>query len=107
MSSLANKYSDWQIYGFFGLFLANTIWIHYASFLVKSVVGTNDVVSSLQEMAPFLVIYVGIPLGISFLISFKMYNNGMLSKPIYAVLLLSGFLVSLIFVVSDYLFLGK
>ena len=35
MSSLTNKYSNWQIYGFFGLFLTNAIWTYYAIAFVK------------------------------------------------------------------------
>ena len=97
MSSLVNRYSSWQIYGFFGLFLANAIWIHYASFLVKTIIDTNDVVSSMQEMTPFLVIYVGIPLGVSFLIAYVMHRRNMLDRQNHMFLLLSGLVTNVIF----------
>ena len=107
MSSLTNKYSNWQTYGFFGLFLANAIWTFYALVVLKALPGQIDVVDYFYDVVPILGIHVTIPLVVSFLISFKMYRNNMLSKPSYAVLLLSGFLVSLVFVISDYFLLGK
>ena len=107
MSSLTMKYSNWQVYGFFGLFLANAIWTFYALVVLKVLPGQSDVVDYLYDVIPILSIHVTIPLVVSLLISFKMYHNKMLSKPSYAVLLLSGFLVSFILVMSDYFLLGK
>ncbi|MCH9659107.1 hypothetical protein K0U27_10570 [archaeon] len=107
MSSLTNKYSNWQIYGFFGLFLANVVWAFYALVVLKALPGQSDVVNYFYDVIPILGIHVTIPLVVSFLISFKMYRNQMLSKSNFAVLLLSGFLVSFIFVMSDYFLLGK
>ena len=97
MNSLVTKYSNWQIYGFFGLFLATAIWIHYASFLVQTIVDTNDVVSSILEMVPFLILYVGIPLGVSFLIAYVMRRHNMLDRQNLLFLLMSGLMTNMIF----------
>jgi len=105
MSSLTNKYSNWQIYGFFGLFLTNAIWTYYAIFFVKIIPHEKDVIGYLYDMTPAFAVYVGIPLVVSFLISYRMYKHKMLSKLNYFILLLTGFLVSLIFWISDYFLL--
>ena len=107
MSSLTNKYSNWQIYGFFGLFLANVVWTFYALFVLKELPGQSDVVDYFYDVVLIFGIHVTIPLVISLLISFKMYRSKMLNKSSYTVLLLSGFLVSFILVMSDYFLLGK
>ena len=106
MNSLANKYSNWHIYGFFGLFLANAIWTFYVLVVLKAMPNQNDIVDY-YDVIPILGIHVTIPLVTSFLISYKMYRNKMLNKSNYTVLLLSGFLISFIFVISDYFLLGK
>jgi len=107
MNSLANKYSNWQIYGFFGLFLANVVWTFYALVVLKAMPNQSDIVDYFYDVIPILGIHVTIPLVVSFLISYKMYHNKMLNKSNYTVLLLSGFLISFIFVISDYFLLGK
>jgi len=106
MSSLANKYSNWKIYGFFGLFLANVVWTFYALVALKAIPNQNDVIDYFYDVIPILGIHVTIPLVVSLLISFKMYRNNMLIKSNYIVLLLSGFLVSFVLVMSDYFLLG-
>lgn len=102
MNSLTSKYSNWQIYGFFGLFLTNTIWTFYALTFVKITLYEKNVIGYLYDMMTTFGIYVGIPLVISFLISYRMYKHKMLNKSNYFVLLFFGFLVSLIFVASAY-----
>lgn len=102
MSSLVNKYSNWQIYGFFGLFLINTVWTFYALIFVKIIPYEKDIFGYLYDITPIFGVYVGIPFVVSFLISYRMYTHKMLSKSNYLILLLVGFLVSLIFVVFDY-----
>jgi len=105
MKSITEKHSNLQIYGFFGLFLTNAIWTFYAITFVKIIPHEKDVIGYLYNMMPAFVIYVGIPLVVSFLILYRMYKHKMLSKSNYFILLLIGFLVSLTFWVSDYFFL--
>lgn len=102
MSSLANKYSNWQIYGFLGLFLTNTIWTFYVLFLAKMIPFEKDVVGYLREMVQIFEIHIGIPLVVSFLIAYRMYGHKMMNNSNYFTLLLFGFSVSLIFVVFDH-----
>lgn len=105
MTYLKNKYSNSQIYGFFGLFLTNAILTYYAIAFVKIIPHEKDVLSYLYDMIPMFGVYVGIPLVVSFLISYRLYKHKMLSRSNYFILLLIGFLVSLIFWVSDYFLL--
>jgi len=105
MNSITEKYSNLQIYGFFGLFLTNAIWTYYAIAFVKIIPHEKDVIGYLYDMVFAFGIYVGIPLAISFLISYRMHKHQMLSKSNYLILLLAGFLVSLIFVIFDYVVL--
>ncbi|MCV0391962.1 MAG: hypothetical protein K5790_01565 [Nitrosopumilus sp.] len=95
MNSLATKYSNWQIYGFFSLFISNSIWTYYALVIVKATPFQNNIVDYLYETLPFLGIYVGIPLLVSFLIGYRMYKKTMLTKKDYSVLMIMGFVVSL------------
>ncbi len=105
MTSIVEKYSNLRIYGFFGLFLTNAIWTFYAIAFLKVIPNQRDIFDYLYNLTPTFGIYVGIPLVASFLISYRMYKHKMLSKSNYFILLLIGFLVSLIFWVSDYFLL--
>ena len=105
MKTITEKHSNLQIYGFFGLFLTNAIWTFYAIAFVKIIPYEKDVLGYLYDMMPAFGIYVGIPLVVSFLISYRLYKHKMLSRSNYFILLLIGFLVSLIFWVSDYFIL--
>jgi len=105
MSSITEKYSNLRIYGFFGLFLTNAIWTYYAIAFVKIIPHEKDVIGYLYDMMTAFGVFVGIPLVVSFLISYRMYKHKMLSRSNYFILLLIGFLVSLIFWVSDYFLL--
>jgi len=102
MSSLANKYSNWQIYGFFGLFLTNTIWTFYALTFVKVIPYEKNVIGYLYDMMSTFGVYVGIPIVVSFLILYKMNKQQMINKSNYFSLLLVGFKVSIIFVMGNY-----
>ena len=102
MTSIAEKYSNLEIYGFFGLFLTNAIWTYYAIPFVKVIPYEKDVLGYLYGMMTAFGIFVGIPLVVSFLISYRLYKHKMLSRSNYFILLLIGFLVSLIFWVSNY-----
>ena len=75
--------------------------------MLNALPGQSDVVDYFYDVIPILGIHVTIPLVVSFLISYKMCRSKMLNKSNYAVLLLSGFLVSFILVMSDYILLGK
>lgn len=102
MSSITEKYSNLQIYGLFGLFLTNAIWTYYAIAFVKIIPYEKDVIGYLYAMMTAFGVFVGIPLVVSFLISYRLYKHKMLSRSNYFILLLIGFLVSLIFWVSEY-----
>ena len=105
MNSITEKYSNSQIYGFFGLLLTNTIWTYYAIIFVKIIPYEKDVIGYLYDMMAAFGVFVGIPLVVSFLISYRMYKHKMLSRSNYLLLLLIGFSVSLIFWVSEYFLL--
>ena len=100
MTYLKNKYSNSQIYGFFGLFLTNAIWTYYALTFVRVIPFERDVIDYLYVMMPMLGIFVGIPLTVSFLISHRMHKHKMLNQRKQIVLLLVGFMVSFVFVIS-------
>jgi len=104
MISLAEKYPNRQVYGFFGLFLANTIWTFYALVVLKAIPYQSDIGHYFSDVMPILGIHVTIPLIISFLISYRMYRRKMINKSNYSFLLLGGFLASFIFVISDYFY---
>ena len=102
MSSLLDKYSNWQIYGFFGLFLNHSIWTYYLLTYVMGIPFQKDPISYMEDILPTLGIYVVIPFAVSLGIWYRMYKHQMLKKSNYFVLLLAGFCVSLVSVVIMY-----
>lgn len=105
MSSLTSKYSNWQIYGFFGLFLTSSIWTYYALIFVKIIPYEKDVIDYLYDIIPSFGVYVGIPLIVSLLILHRMNTRKMVTKSNYYYLLLAGFTISAIVVAADYFIL--
>lgn len=105
MSSLTSKYSNWQIYGFVGLFLTSAVWAYWGLFVIKIIYYSNDIISDLDQILPMLGIYVGIPLFVSLIILHRMKTRKMITNSNYYWILLAGFTVSAIVVAADYFIL--
>jgi hypothetical protein len=105
MSSLANRYSNLQIFGFFSLFLTSSIWTYWGIWILKIIFYSNDAVYDLYNIFPMLGIYVGIPLFASLIILHRMKTRKMVTNSNYYWILLAGFTLSSIIVAADYFIL--
>lgn len=101
---MKTRFSNSQIYGFFGLFLVNCIWTWYALMFGRMILRNELTFEFLKEMMPYFGIFVGIPLSISFLISYRMYTHKILSRFNYFLILWAGFFISFMFVITKFVF---
>lgn len=89
----------WRVIGYFGIFVTSLGWTYYATSAGVSISrGTN----MFESNAPLVLVYLVIHIVGSFLISFRMKKRKMLTKSQYVMLLLSGAVITLLYMVWYY-----